>query len=73
MKKAELFEWVFIVLLFVPVITMARMRLHQRNLVLFIALGLVCAAAVMVVYFFYRKRTAGNDGGKEAAPGTDEA
>ena len=60
-RKGELLEWLFIVALIIPVVVLGKMRLHQRNLALFLILAIICVAVVMTVYYCYRKRLTGKE------------
>lgn len=55
-KKSDLFEWLFIIALIIPVVILGKMRMHQQNLAQFLILSLICITAVMMGYYGYRKR-----------------
>lgn len=49
-------EWGLILLLFLPIYEMARLRMHHRNLSLFVLLGLLCVTSVILCYYFLGRR-----------------
>lgn len=55
-KPNQLIEWVFIALMFLPVIIMGRLRLHQQNLALFLILSIVLITLVTLAYLHYCRK-----------------
>ena len=55
-KPSELKEWGFLALLFLPVIILGRLRLHQSNLALFLIISVLLVTCVTLAYLHYCRK-----------------
>lgn len=54
-RKNEQWEWLFILALIIPVVILGKLRLHQRNLGLFLVISIISVTVVMIAYYCYHK------------------
>lgn len=72
-KRKELKEWGFIAMLFLPVIIMGKLRLHQSNLGLFLILSMVFVTIAMCSYIHFCRKWNLLDASESVDEQTDQA
>ena len=50
MEKGKAAEWLFVVALFVPMMILGKLRMHQQDLARFLILGLLAVAVIWSAY-----------------------